>query len=98
MPKSKARHPKSNSSWLKELLSAYNKLGDGLYQPKLLSSNNNKIFNSAGNMIQLFGFGFSRGKGDIDNGQFDSDEIIGYSSGACLFTSINLLKKIGLLI
>ncbi len=85
-----------DSQWLKELLLSYNKFGDGLYQPKLLSTSNHQIFNSAGNMIQLFGFGYSRGKGEIDNGQFNNDETVGYSSGACLFTSLKIIKRIGL--
>lgn len=85
-----------DQQWLKELLSSYNKFGEGLYQPKLLSASNHQIFNSTGNMIQLFGFGYSRGKGDIDKGQFDKDEIVTYSSGACLFTSLETIKKIGL--
>jgi len=82
--------------WLNELLSAYNILGEGLYQPKLLTSENHQVFNSTGNMIQIFGFGYSRGKGKIDVGQFDKSETVGYSSGACLFTSSMTLEKIGL--
>lgn len=82
--------------WLEELLAAYNEFGEGLYQPKLLTSKDHEIFNSAGNMIQLFGFGFSRGKGEMDVGQYDKPEIIGYASGACLFTSKKVLNKIGL--
>ena len=82
--------------WLHELLSAYNIFGEGLYQPKLLTSENHQVFNSAGNMIQIFGFGYSRGKGEIDAGQFDKPETTGYSSGACLFTSSTTLEKIGL--
>jgi GT2 family glycosyltransferase len=82
--------------WLQELLSAYNEFGEGLYQPKLLSSQDRRTFNSAGNMIQLFGFGYSRGKGEIDTGQYDKPEAVGYASGACLFTSKKILDEIGL--
>jgi GT2 family glycosyltransferase len=83
-------------SWLDELVSAYNNFGEGLYQPKLLSYENHKIFNSAGNMIQIFGFGYSRGKGEMDEGQFEESQIISYSSGACLFTSTKVFERIGL--
>src|SRR6267378_3964832 len=83
-------------SWLEELLSAHKTLGDGMYQPKLLSMENHKIFNSAGNMIHVFGFGYSRGKGEGDIGQYDKPEVIGYSSGACLFMSSKILDKIGM--
>lgn len=82
--------------WIQELLFAYNEFGEALYQPKLLSVQDHKIINSAGNMIQLFGFGFSRGKGEIDTGQYDRPEVIGYASGACLFTSREVLDKIDL--
>ena len=58
-------------NWLKELLKGYHKFGDGIYQPKFLTTNNHKILQSTGNMIQLFGFGFSRNKGDLDKGQFN---------------------------
>jgi len=81
--------------WLTELKKAFKKYGDGLYQPKLLSSTNKKIINSTGNMIQLFGIGYSRGKGEIDTGQYDQKILINNPSGACIFTSTKILKKIG---
>ena len=87
---------KVEPSWLEELFDAYEKLGDGLYQPKLLTLDKPDVFNSAGNMLHLFGFGYSRGKGTVDRGQFDKLEQIGYASGACLFTSLETIKKIGL--
>jgi GT2 family glycosyltransferase len=87
---------KVTSGWLEELLSAYKKFGDGLYQPKLLTLNNPELFNSAGNFINIFGFGFSRGKNVKDIGQFDDVQEIGNASGACLFTSMEIMKKIDL--
>jgi len=84
------------SNWLNELLKASCQLGDGLYQPKILAADDHTRINTAGNMIQIFGFGYSRGKGDIDNGQYNNQQLVGYSSGACLFTSKNVLEKIGL--
>tara|TARA_B110000438_G_scaffold303160_1_gene363434 strand:- start:174 stop:1238 length:1065 start_codon:yes stop_codon:yes gene_type:complete len=83
------------SNWLNELLIAYQKHGEGLYQPKILATTNHEIIISAGNMIQLFGFGFSRGKGEKDEGQYEKDEVVGYASGTCLFSSANIFKKIG---
>jgi GT2 family glycosyltransferase len=82
--------------WLGELLSAYKIKGDGLYQPKILSLNENKILQSTGNMLHLFGFGFARDKGEMDNNQRNKMEEIGYASGTCLFTSLAVLKKVGL--
>lgn len=83
-------------TWLDELLSAYNKHGEGFYQPKILSLNEKQILQSTGNMLHLFGFGFARDKGVKDDNQYNKVEQIGYASGTCLFTSANVLKKTGL--
>ena len=82
-------------NWLNELLVGFEKYGEGLYQPKILATTDHDIIISAGNMIQLFGFGFSRGKGEKDEGQYEKDEVVGYASGTCLFSSANIFKKIG---
>ena len=81
--------------WLNQLLSAFRKYGDGLYQPKILATTDHSTLISAGNMIQLFGFGFSRGKGEKDKGQYEEDEEIGYASGTCLFSSSKIFREIG---
>ena len=83
------------SDWLNQLLDAFRRYGDGIYQPKILASTDHNIIISAGNMIQLFGFGFSRGKGEKDVGQYEKDEEVGYASGTCLFSSSNIFRKIG---
>ena len=82
--------------WLENLLDAYYEKGEGLYQPKILSSDDKKIIHSTGNMLQIFGFGFSRDKGEEDKNAYKDIESIGYASGACLFTSTKVFKKIGL--
>jgi hypothetical protein len=51
---------------------------------------------SAGNMLNIFGFGYAREKGKKDQNQFNKIEEIGYASGTCLFTSSAVLKKVGL--
>ena len=84
------------SNWIEELISAYNKLGEGLYQPKHLSLNEKTVYMSAGNMLNIFGFGYAREKGKKDQNQFNKIEEINYASGTCLFTSSNVLKKVGL--
>lgn len=84
-------------NWLTELISAYKKHGEGLYQPKIISLYEKDIIQSTGNMLHLFGFGFARDKGVLDSMQRQEIEQIGYASGTCLFTSQKTLKKIGLL-
>ena len=83
-------------SWLSELLYAYKKNGGGIYQPKFLASTDHTMLLSTGNMIQIFGFGYSRAKGDIDKKQYENFEKIDFASGTCIFTSKKILKKIGL--
>ena len=81
-------------NWIKELILAYEKYGDGLYQPKFLTTTDHNRLMSTGNMIHLFGFGFSRGKGEFDDGKFNEHEIIGYASGTCLFSKSKIFKKL----
>ncbi len=85
------------SKWLDELFRAYDEFGKGIYQPKILSLNEEGILQSTGNMIHLFGFGFSRDVDMIDKNQRNKIEKIGYAAGTCLFTSTETIKKIGLL-
>ena len=84
-------------NWLDHLISAYNEFGEGLYQPKFFSLNEKLVLQSTGNMLHIFGFGFARDKGKIDDEKMESIEKINYASGTCLFTSKIVLDKIGLL-
>ena len=85
-----------HSNWLHELLLAYTKKGEGFYQPKFLATTDHSMLLSTGNMIQIFGFGYSRAKGDIDKGQFEKFERVNFASGTCIFTSKKIIEKIGL--
>jgi GT2 family glycosyltransferase len=80
--------------WLKKFIQRFQENGPGLYQPKLLDLDNSNKINSAGNMINPFGLGFSRGKGQFDEGQFDEFEKISYTSGACTFSSAKIMNEI----
>ena len=84
-------------SWISELISAYNEFGEGLYQPKILSLNEENVIQSTGNMLHIFGFGFARDKGNKITNKIEEIEKIGYASGTCLFTSREVINKVGLL-
>ena len=83
------------SNWINEFLREYKNHGEGLYQPKLLATSDKTRINSGGNMMNIFGFGYSLGKGKKDSEEFNKFKSINYASGACLFTSKKILDKIG---
>jgi len=82
---------------IRELIFAHERLGEGLYQPKILSLNEKQVLQSTGNMLHVFGFGFAKDKGRKDGEGDEEIKKIGYASGTCLFTSRNVLDKVGLL-
>jgi len=82
--------------WLHALVDAYEKNGEGIYQPKILSLYESGVLQSTGNMLHLFGFGFSRDKGILDNSDYNEIQQVGYASGTCLFMSLHTMTKIGL--
>lgn len=83
-------------NWLQELLNAYASTGEGLYQPKILATTDHKMLLSTGQMLNLFGFGYSRSKGEEDKNQFNKLEEVNYASGTCLFLSHETMKKLGM--
>ena len=83
-------------NWLDELIDGYKRNGSGLYQPKILTIDDHSMLLSTGNMIQIFGFGYSRSKGYRDTKSYENIEQIDYAAGTCLFTSKTLIEKIGL--
>ena len=84
------------SGWLDELVQAYYKNGDGFYQPKIVTLEDPSIIQSTGNMIQLFGFGFTRDRGIKNNEQRNLVEEIGFPSGACFLVPKKTLEKLNL--
>ena len=62
-------------NWITEFLKSYKQFGDAIYQPKFLSMDDHKMLLSSGQMINLFGFGFSRGKGTFEKKEDEKEEI-----------------------
>ena len=82
-------------NWLNEFLDSYEKHGYGLYQGKLLFMDDHKKINSAGCMINIFGFSFARGSGEIDSGQYDDSLKINFPATACAFIPRDVFDKVG---
>ena len=85
-----------NPNWLYELISAFQENGEGIYQPKILATTDHDMLLSSGQFIQLFGFGYSRGKGETHIEGSNNIEKIGYASGTCIFTSKKIIEKLNL--
>jgi GT2 family glycosyltransferase len=85
-----------STKWLSELVRHAKMNPLCFYQPKIMFLGSNRI-NSAGNLIQLFGFAFPRGIGEVDLGQYNEVEEVSYASGACVLGSKTLIEEIGLL-
>jgi GT2 family glycosyltransferase len=83
------------SNWLDGFFDAYNKLGIALYQPKFLKMKNPEILDGTGDMINIFGFGFARGKGQIDKMLYEEIEEVSYASGTCMFLPRKIIEDIG---
>ncbi len=81
--------------WLQNFIKSYLEHGPGLYQGKILETDNPEIIGSSGNLLNIFGFGYARGNGEKDNGQYEKFERISFPVGACLFSSLEIIKKIG---
>ena len=81
--------------WLENFFKAYEKTGDALYQPKSLKFRDPSILDGTGCMINIFGFGFARGKGLKDEGKYSKQEEISYASGTCMFAPRKIFDEIG---
>ncbi len=83
-------------SWLPELLNQAQLNPDCFYQPKILLMKN-RLINSLGNRIQLFGFAYPSELNKPDRINSLPPKIISYASGACVLASKRLIRKVGLL-
>ena len=81
-------------TWLYELINAYQDNGEGIYQPKILATTDHDMLLSSGQFIQLFGFGYSRDKGEKNTQKSNDIEKISYASGTCLFTSKVIFERL----
>ncbi len=87
-----------NTDWLEQLVKAAVRYPRGaFFQPKILLMNNQRVLNSAGNMIHITGFGVCRGLGELDSEAFQKESEVCYTSGACTLVRRQALREIGLM-
>jgi len=82
-------------NWLSVLLDSYKKHGSGLYQGKLLKKDDPTVIESCGDMANVFGTGFARGRGEKDTGKFETFQKITFPVGGCTFGPSEVFKEIG---
>ena len=83
------------TNWLDSFFEAYEKFGIALYQPKFLKMKNPEILDGTGDMINLFGFGFARDKGQKDSQKHNKIEEVSYASGTCMFLPRKIISDVG---
>jgi GT2 family glycosyltransferase len=85
-----------DKQWLNRLVdTAARYPGAAFFQPKILLMDNDRILNSAGNMIHIAGFGICRGIGTLDEERFDVETKVCYASGACTLVRMEALREVG---
>jgi hypothetical protein len=82
--------------WLDALVDAATRHPQAaFFQPKIVLMDDQRILNSAGNMIHIAGFGVCRGIGTLDGERFQGEAEICYASGACTFARASAVREIG---
>jgi GT2 family glycosyltransferase len=82
--------------WLDRLVDAAGRYPRAaFFQPKILLMDDQRMLNSAGNMIHIAGFGVCRGIGTPDEGRFEEELEVCYASGACVLARREAVREIG---
>ena len=66
-----------------------------MYQGNLLNKDDPTVIESCGDMANVFGTGFARGRGEKDTGKFETFQKITFPVGACTFGPSEVFKEIG---
>jgi len=83
------------SDWLQNLLESYFSHGEGLYQSKILKQNDPETIVNSGSFMNIFGFGYASNYGMKDTKSTEKFRSTSFTVGACLFSSLETIKKIG---
>lgn len=81
--------------WLKKLVIYAENDGVAAVTPKMLFFQNKKRINAAGGKCDIYGVGWNRGNGEIDQGQYDKVEEVFYGNGGALLVKKRVWHKVG---
>jgi hypothetical protein len=86
----------AHRQWLKKLIYFLEQNPQaGIVSPKILDYEGKRL-DSAGDIYTIWGLPYPRGRGEIDNGQYDNERWIFGASGAASCYRTKMLKEIGL--
>lgn len=66
-----------------------------LIQPKILAYHHRQIIDTVGGRYNYFGYGFAVGRGETDNGQYNTHTLIDYANGTCFWIDKQLFFQAG---
>jgi GT2 family glycosyltransferase len=85
-------------NWIAELVKAMEKDQDvAVAQAKLLSYYNHRVIDSAGGIIDRWGFSIDRGMEEVDEGQYDNNQEIFFACFAASIVRKKVFREVGLL-
>lgn len=82
-------------NWLTELMKYIDQKDVAAVNPKIKFFDKPDYINAAGGVCDIFGFGFNRGNGELDQGQYDKVEEVFYGIGAALLIKKDVWTEIG---
>lgn len=86
----------ADKDWLKELAGALDKNPRaGIATSKILDAKGKKI-DSTGDYLTVWGLPYPRGRGEVDQGQYDDETKIFAASGGATMYRVKMLEQIGL--
>lgn len=87
----------ADSHWIEELVKGAERSDDayGMWASKILFYDNKKIIDTAGHLIYPDGLNRGRGKGEVDEGQYDKQEEVFFPSGCAALYARKMINIIG---
>ncbi len=82
-------------NWLRELVQFSLKNSKIIVQPKILFWPRKNIIDNVGGIYRFPGFGFGRGHGELDQGQYNHNQLIDYANGTCFLIDKDFFLQLG---
>lgn len=84
-----------DKNWLKEMVKVSKNDKKIIVQPKVINYANRRIIDNVGGIYNFWGLGKCRGRGEVDNGQYDKDCLIDYTVGTVFSIDRDFFMELG---